>query len=356
MKNILVLAILFWTPYLSLAENIRRREESIQDAISLSPESNHEGARKFTPGATKKRMKGQKKAFSITDLTERLEKHRNLKKSRYGGYYAVYRNEDEMHYDEVDMYSKSKKKKRKYRQRREPKCRTVVEPVEFYMEAPIATIYVPNSQTMNLTNPSSGSTTGTGNNATATTATSTTTSSSASSGTTSVSMAEGDPQELGTRWIFNGPLLAFDEDAGLVDLDGFFASGVCTRTWLNMGDQGIPGANYCNLAFSMDTGAAILVSGEVFDGWDSNLGIEGGTREMLGVDGQITLTPLDDMLAPLDISKDVFEDSTWIRGRGSLIYEICPDRYWSRAYNNFQNLGSSSDEGTYPNPFDLEEN
>jgi len=205
-----------------------------------------------------------------------------------------------------DYYSnkkKGKKKGKKYGKQKKrnnaaPRCRTVVEPAEFYMHNALQQI-------------TPGGANGT---------------------------------QLGTQYIFQGPLL--DQDLG--ELEDYYVSGVCTRTWSASNETGVPGAAFCSLTFTIATGANINIAGEVFDAWENNVGITGGTFEMTGVRGQATLVAVDDDLKEEDGD---FFSSQYVWGRVSLVYKICPEGYWDRLIvDDPEDLEGK----TYPDPFDIQ--
>ena len=69
--------------------------------------------------------------------------------------------------------------------------------------------------------------------------------------------------------------------------------------------------------------------GEAFDGWDNLMAITGGSQELIGLSGTVTLIGLNDNFE--DTSDDFFS-VPWIYGEAVLVYSICPQGYWDRYY------------------------
>jgi len=387
MKRFLLTAILCLATVFCTATSVRKREQLSKETFSAAQSIEKEtDLGRLIKEPRKRRTKGKRSNFSsISDLTERVDRHRKLKKGhdRYGGYYPTYRNEEISNDDYQYTKEKGKRKKKgkygrgkKNGQKSRSTCRKVVEPIEFFIDPPVETVLNVGSQSLVLTTTVGGGNGTTGNelinseiefdefnntnantddnmdnNRTSFEALEVLGSINNTTSNINVSFSAGDAQELGTKFVFNGPLLTLDDDDGVATLPDFFISGVCTRTWMSI--AGVPGASHCNLALSVDTGDSIIIEGEVFDGWDSNLSVEGGTLELMGSDGQITITPVDEMFVPLDIGSDVFLDSAYLRGRGTIIYNICEEGFWDQAEKNFENLDSGIG-GSYPDPFELE--
>lgn len=163
-----------------------------------------------------------------------------------------------------------------------PKCRPVVEGAEFIVEGPI---------TMTMAN-----------------------------------MTE-DESTVGTEFIYNGPLLEFNDRDELTELENFFLSGSCIRTQER--DDDMPGAGHCSYTITLDTGATMNFGGEAFDGWDNLMAITGGSQELIGLSGTVTLIGLNENFE--DTSDDFFT-VPWIYGEAVLVYSICPQGYWDRYY------------------------
>lgn len=136
-----------------------------------------------------------------------------------------------------------------------------------------------------------------------------------------------DASTIGTEFIYNGPLLEFNEDDELQELENFFLSGSCTRTQERDGDM--PGAGHCGFTITLDTGATMNVAGEAFDGWDNLMAIDGGSQELIGLSGTVTLIGLNDNFEDTD---DDFFSVPWIYGEAVLVYSVCPQGYWDRYY------------------------
>lgn len=132
---------------------------------------------------------------------------------------------------------------------------------------------------------------------------------------------------IGTEFIYNGPLLEFNADDDLQELENFFMSGVCTRTQERDGDM--PGAGHCSYTITLDTGATVNFAGEAFDGWDNLMAINGGSQELIGLSGTVTLIGLN---ANFEDTDDDFLTVPWIYGEAVLVYSVCPQGYWDRYY------------------------
>ena len=136
-----------------------------------------------------------------------------------------------------------------------------------------------------------------------------------------------DASTIGTEFIYNGPLLEFNADDELQELENFFLSGSCVRTQERDGDM--PGAGHCGFTVTLDTGATMNIGGEAFDGWDNLMAIDGGSQELIGLSGTVTLIGLNDNFE--DTDEDFFS-VPWIYGEAVLVYSICPQGYWDRYY------------------------
>lgn len=136
-----------------------------------------------------------------------------------------------------------------------------------------------------------------------------------------------DSSTIGTEFIYNGPLLEFNADDELQELENFFMSGSCVRTQERDGDM--PGAGHCGFTVTLDTGATMNIAGEAFDGWDNLMAIDGGSQELIGLSGTVTLIGLNDNFE--DTDEDFFS-VPWIYGEAVLVYSICPQGYWDRYY------------------------
>jgi len=233
------------------------------------------------------------------------DKGRKKGKKHYDDDDYYYENHDDGYYQYKKGKKYGKKGKKGKKKFASPSCRTVVEPAEFYMHNALQQV-----------------TTGGGGGANST-----------RSGS------------MGSRYIFQGPLL--DED--LEELEDYYVSGVCTKTWSATKDApGVLGAAFCSLTFTIATGANINVAGEVFDAWENNVGVTGGTFEMTGVRGQATLVAVDDELE--EEGGDFFL-SEYIWGRVTLVYKICPEGYWDPLIvDDLEDLEGK----TYPDPFDMQ--
>lgn len=163
-----------------------------------------------------------------------------------------------------------------------PKCRPVVEGAEFIVEGPI---------TMTMAN-----------------------------------MTE-DSTVIGSEFIYNGPLLEFNDRDELTELENFFLSGSCIRTQER--DDEMPGAGHCSYTITLDTGATMNFGGEAFDGWDNLMAITGGSQELIGLSGAVTLIGLNE---DFEDTSDDFFSVPWIYGEAVLVYSICPQGYWDRYY------------------------
>jgi hypothetical protein len=200
----------------------------------------------------------------------------------YEAYYPPGYEEHAHHYSKTSKSSKSKGKSRGGRKKARPKCRPVVEGAEFIVEGAITNVMA------NMTD---------------------------------------DNSMIGTEFIYNGPLLEFNDFDELQELENFFMSGSCVRTQERDGDM--PGAGHCQLTITLDTGATMNFGGEAFDGWDNLMAIEGGSQELIGLSGTVTLIGLNDNFE--DTSDDFFS-VPWIYGEAVLVYSICPQGYWDRYY------------------------
>ena len=69
--------------------------------------------------------------------------------------------------------------------------------------------------------------------------------------------------------------------------------------------------------------------GEAFDGWDNLMAITGGSQELIGLSGTVTLIGLND---DFEDTSDDFFSVPWIYGEAVLVYSICPQGYWDRYY------------------------
>jgi hypothetical protein len=134
-----------------------------------------------------------------------------------------------------------------------------------------------------------------------------------------------DTKVIGTEFIYNGPLLEFSDQDELVELENFFMSGSCVRTQERDGEM--PGAGHCSFTITLDTGATVNYGGEAFDGWDNLMAINGGSQELIGLSGTVTLIGLNDAFE--DTDEDFFS-VPWIYGETVLVYQICPQGYWDR--------------------------
>jgi hypothetical protein len=134
-----------------------------------------------------------------------------------------------------------------------------------------------------------------------------------------------DTKTIGTEFIYNGPLLEFNDQDELTELENFFMSGSCVRTQER--DDEMPGAGHCSFTITLDTGATINYGGEAFDGWDNLMAINGGSQELIGLSGTVTLIGLNDAF---EDSSDDFFSVPWIYGEAVLVYQICPQGYWDR--------------------------
>ncbi len=105
-----------------------------------------------------------------------------------------------------------------------------------------------------------------------------------------------DPQALGTVFIYNDVL--YDQNT-LTQINNTFVSGLCTRTQQrqDLGNgQFIVGAGYCSFTYTLvdsnNNTATFNTAGEVFDQFGGVLGVQGGTAALVGVYGQIQLSPV----------------------------------------------------------------
>lgn len=136
-----------------------------------------------------------------------------------------------------------------------------------------------------------------------------------------------DSSMMGTEFIYNGPLLEFNNRDELTELENFFMSGSCIRTQERFEDM--PGAGHCSFTVTLDTGATMNFGGEAFDGWDNLMAITGGSQELIGLSGTVTLIGLND---DFEDTSDDFFSVPWIYGEAVLVYSICPQGYWDRYY------------------------
>ncbi|CAB9507039.1 expressed unknown protein [Seminavis robusta] len=136
-----------------------------------------------------------------------------------------------------------------------------------------------------------------------------------------------DSTVIGSEFIYNGPLLEFNDRDELTELENFFLSGSCMRTQER--DDEMPGAGHCAFTVTLDTGATMNFGGEAFDGWDNLMAINGGSQELIGLSGTVTLIGLND---DFEDTSDDFFSVPWIYGEAVLVYSICPQGYWDRYY------------------------
>jgi hypothetical protein len=136
-----------------------------------------------------------------------------------------------------------------------------------------------------------------------------------------------DSSVLGTEYIYNGPLLEFNENDELQELENFFLSGTCVRTQSRV--EEMPGAGHCSFTITLDTGATMNFGGEALDGWDNLMAIGGGSQELIGLSGTVTLIGLNENFE--DTDEDFFS-VPWIYGEAVLVYSICPPGYWDDYY------------------------
>ena len=104
-------------------------------------------------------------------------------------------------------------------------------------------------------------------------------------------------------------------------------STFCIRTQER--DDDMPGAGHCSYTITLDTGATMNFGGEAFDGWDNLMAITGGSQELIGLSGTVTLIGLND---DFEDTEDDFFTVPWIYGEAVLVYSICPQGYWDRYY------------------------
>lgn len=102
-----------------------------------------------------------------------------------------------------------------------------------------------------------------------------------------------NPQDLGTRYIFNSDLR---DTETLDELVGSRANGVCTRTQSRIEDtSGVVlqfGGGQCSFTYIMFDGNrefTMEASGTVVDSLGGTLSIVGGTKDTIGAFGEITL-------------------------------------------------------------------
>jgi hypothetical protein len=136
-----------------------------------------------------------------------------------------------------------------------------------------------------------------------------------------------DSSMIGTEFIYNGPLLEFNERDELTELENFFMSGSCIRTQER--DEDMPGAGHCTYTITLDTGATLNFGGEAFDGWDNLMAVTGGSQELIGLSGYVTLIGLNN---DFEDTSDDFFSVPWIYGEAVLVYSICPQGYWDQYY------------------------
>lgn len=136
-----------------------------------------------------------------------------------------------------------------------------------------------------------------------------------------------DSTVVGSEFIYNGPLLEFNDRDELTELENFFLSGSCIRTQER--DDEMPGAGHCSYTITLDTGATMNFGGEAFDGWDNLMAITGGSQELIGLSGAVTLIGLNE---DFEDTSDDFFSVPWIYGEAVLVYSICPQGYWDRYY------------------------
>jgi hypothetical protein len=100
-------------------------------------------------------------------------------------------------------------------------------------------------------------------------------------------------QDMGTRYIYNNDL----RDAESLDeLVGSRGIGVCTRTQSRLEDTTGAvlqlGGGHCTFTYTMFDGSrefSMEASGTIFDSLGGTLSIVGGTKDVLGAFGEITL-------------------------------------------------------------------
>lgn len=136
-----------------------------------------------------------------------------------------------------------------------------------------------------------------------------------------------DSTVIGSEFIYNGPLLEFNDRDELTELENFFLSGSCMRTQER--DDDMPGAGHCGFTVTLDTGATLNFGGEAFDGWDNLMAIDGGSQELIGLSGTVTLIGLNE---DFEDTSDDFFSVPWIYGEAVLVYSVCPQGYWDRYY------------------------
>jgi len=292
------------------AQNIRRKSAYDNDKSLKNSNSDKKnvapGSRKLK-GAFFGRNEGAYDDYYYDDYYNYAGKGKKEKKKYNKGKKGKkYYDDDYYQYKKKGKKHDKKKKKKHHGKKASPSCRTVVEPAEFYMHNALQQITPGGVNTM-------------------------------SNGTRY--------EAMGTQYIFQGPLL----DQDLVELEDYYVSGVCTRTWSARKEiPGVLGAAFCSLSFTIATGANFNVAGEVFDAWENNVGITGGTFEMTGVRGQSTLVAVGDDLEEEDGD---FFSSPYIWGRVALVYKICPEGYWDRLIvDDIEDLEGK----TYPDPFNMQ--
>lgn len=252
----------------------------------------------FTAEATslRRRLNGAK---GVKKNTVQKQDTRILKKGKYK--YKYYEDDDDDDdtgfYDQTDYYSKKGKKGKKAKKKRVvPQCRPVVEGAEFLFEGTLT----------GLGDPSGGN--------------------SFFGNTTDDDFSTTD--EIGTTYIYNGPLLEFNEDDELQALNNFFISGSCQRTE-EFGGQDFVGSGHCSFTVTLDTGATMNFAGEAFDEWENLMAMNGGSQELIGLSGSVTLIALNE---DFEVGEGDFFNAPFMYAEVILVYSVCPEGYWDRYY------------------------
>jgi len=134
-----------------------------------------------------------------------------------------------------------------------------------------------------------------------------------------------NPQELGTRYIYNDNLRFLPS---LDVIPGSRASGTCTRIQSRAGNEQIGlqlGMGHCEFTYRLVNGNREVIftaTGDVSDSIGSVLSITGGARSAFGAYGEVTISPVTVEPNGSIISNDgdVFLDPNFYKVEATLVF------------------------------------